>query len=126
MSSTKDGHYWTQLRSALTSGQWSSAAPAKAPNGVPLPWSELFRKFNKHCKGFKDVAEVAEQTLALALLLSANHRDEDQDDERIAAGREYAVELGDECILAPERVDEARVGYEVLKKLEGSNFDVSR
>ncbi|GAW10226.1 cargo-transport protein ypp1 [Lentinula edodes] len=36
---------------------------------------------------------------------------------------EYPLELGDECILASERVEEARLGYDILKKIESSNFD---
>ncbi|EEB95339.1 hypothetical protein MPER_05703, partial [Moniliophthora perniciosa FA553] len=121
MSNVKDRHYWTQLRAALTAGQWSSSFPAKAPNGTALPWSELFRKFNKHCKGFSDVAEVASQTHALSLLLSANSRNEDQDQP--VKPHEYPLELGEECVLPEERVEEAKVGYETLKKLESSNFD---
>ncbi|KAJ3986517.1 hypothetical protein F5890DRAFT_984310 [Lentinula detonsa] len=119
--STKDRHYWTQLRTTLTAGHWTSSSPAKAFNGAPLSWSELFRKFNKHCKGYADVAEVASQNQALALLLIANSKDEDLDEP--VRPEEYPLELGDECILAPERMEEARSGYDVLKKIESSNFD---
>ena len=49
MAVAKDAFYWIQLRTALTAGTWESNAPAKAPNGVHLTWSELFRKFRKHC-----------------------------------------------------------------------------
>ncbi|KAL0569229.1 hypothetical protein V5O48_012743 [Marasmius crinis-equi] len=121
MSNPKERHYWTQLRAALTAGQWSSSQPAKAPNSVPLSWSELFRKFNKHCKGYSDVAEVASQTYALSLLLIANSRNEDQDEP--VRSEEYPLDLGDECILPEERIQEAKEGYEILKKLESSNFD---
>lgn len=121
-TTTKDRHYWTQLRSSLTAGQWLSSSPAKTPNGIPLPWSELFRKFNKHCKGFGAVAEVAQQTQALAVLLCANSRDEDQDEP--VRPDEYPLELGDECVLPAERIEEAKTGYNILKKLESSNFDV--
>lgn len=123
MSHQKDKHYWTQLRSALAAGQWSAQYPAKAPNGIALSWSELFRKFNKHCRGFNDVSEVASQTQALALLLAANSKDEDQDNA--VEGTQYPLDLGNECVLPEERVDEASAGYEVLKRLESSNFDVS-
>lgn len=121
--SAKDRHYWTQLRAALTAGQWLSSAPAKAPNGSPLPWSELFRKFNKHCKGYTDVSQVASQTQALAILLCANSKDEDQDEP--VRPEEYPLDLSDECVLPPERIEEAQIGYDVLKKLESSNFDAS-
>ncbi|KAJ3970420.1 hypothetical protein EV361DRAFT_283689 [Lentinula raphanica] len=118
---TKDRFYWAQLRAALTAGHWTSSSPAKSFQGKPLSWSDLFRKFNKHCKGYTDVAEVASQTHALSLLLLANSKDEDQDE--VIRPEEYPLELGDGCILAPERLEEARSGYEVLKKLESSNFD---
>jgi hypothetical protein len=39
----------------------------------------LLCKFGKHRKGFVDVAEIASQTQASALLLGADSRDEDQD-----------------------------------------------
>ncbi|KAK0200307.1 hypothetical protein DFS33DRAFT_1360453 [Desarmillaria ectypa] len=121
MSTPKDKYYWTQLRAALTSGQWSSPCPSKAPTGKALSWSELFRKFNKHCKGYQDVTEVASQTHALALLLAASSKDDDQDDPPQFG--EYALELGDESVLPEERKGEAQAGYDILKKLESSNFD---
>ncbi|KAG6840608.1 hypothetical protein C0991_005556 [Blastosporella zonata] len=121
--SSKDRHYWAQLRLALTSGQWSSKYPAKAPDGTALPWSELLRKFNKHCRGFQDVAQVASYTQALALLLSANTTDEDEDDAPVDEAFEYPVELGSECVLPEERIEEARTCYDALASLQSSNFD---
>ncbi|KAG6885786.1 hypothetical protein C0993_009891 [Termitomyces sp. T159_Od127] len=120
--STKDRHYWAQLRLALTSGQWSSQYPAKAPTGTALPWSELLRKFDKHCKGFQDVAQIASHTQALALLLADNSQDEDQNDpgER---GSEYPVELGSESMLPEERIKEAQTSYDALMSLQSSNYD---
>ncbi|KAG1744916.1 uncharacterized protein EDB91DRAFT_1271102 [Suillus paluster] len=91
MAHPKDKYYWTQLRAALTAGQWSSPAPAKAQNAVTLSWFHLLRKFNKHCKGFQDVAEV--------------------------------LDLGDECLLPSERIEEARGGYEILTSLNSNHFD---
>ncbi|KAF7305491.1 hypothetical protein HMN09_00801900 [Mycena chlorophos] len=121
MATTKDKHYWGQLRASLTAGQWAAPFPAKAPNGTPLSWSELFRKFNKHCAGYRDVAEVASQTQALSLLLSANSKDQDRDDPP-ESGR-YSLALGTECVLVEERKPEAQTAYDVLKKIESSNFD---
>jgi hypothetical protein len=122
MTPGKDTHYWTQLRSALAGGQWAAQIPAKTPNGSTLSWSELLRKFNKHCKGFVDFAEIASQTQALALLLGANSRDEDQDG---AEDTPYgSLALGNECVLPEELVGEAIIGYETLRKLECSNLDV--
>ncbi|KAF8229254.1 hypothetical protein L208DRAFT_1439479 [Tricholoma matsutake] len=119
--SHKDRHYWAQLRSALTGGQWSSNYPAKTPNGSLLSWSELFRKFNKHCRGFNDVAEVASHTHALANLLSANSTNDDQDDAPRSG--EYLLDLSNECLLPNDLIDEATRRYNLLKGLKASNFD---
>jgi len=127
MSTPKERHYWSQLRAALTAGQWLSSSPAKAPNGSPLPWSELFRKFNKHCRGFADVAQVASSTRALAFLLAANSKSKNEDqDEWVPEQKEgvYALELGEECILPEEQKKDGMEKYEELKKLESANFDV--
>jgi hypothetical protein len=127
---SKDKHYTTQLRAALTAGAWMSNAPGKAPNGTPLPWPELLRKFNKHSAGQSSATElavVAEQTQALALLIGAsaagvggNVRDAELDGDApwAASG---ALTLGNECELAPERVDEARAGYDALKGVAGGS-----
>lgn len=120
MAHGKDKYYWSQLRAALTAGQWSSPSPAKTPKGIALSWSELLRKFNKHAKGFKEVAEVASQTQALTLLLDANAAEIIQNDGE----SDGHLALGTECMLPEERIEEATGGFEVLIKLEASNFDV--
>lgn len=120
MAHGKDKHYWSQLRAALTAGHWSSPTPAKTPKGIPLSWSELLRKFNKHAKGFMEVAEVASQTQALSLLLDAN-TSENTGDYKESGG---CLVLGSECMLPEERIEEATGGLEVLKSMEASNFDV--
>ncbi|KAI5983730.1 hypothetical protein EDC04DRAFT_3008055 [Pisolithus marmoratus] len=117
MAHAKDRHYWSQLRTALTAGHWRSKTPAQAPNGSPLTWSKLFYKFNKHCKGFRDVAEIAAQTRLLSLLLGANSADEDV----LGNEQDGELRLGEECMLAPERVEEATGGYQTLQNLENSN-----
>lgn len=128
MSNPKERHYWAQLRSALTSGQWRSPHPARTPNGTPIPWPELLRKFNKHCRGYSDIAEVAAQTQALCLLLGARYADDDEHIllPELGSGSGDFVELGVEevGVLAEERIEEAMVGYNVLKSLEASKFDV--
>ena len=129
MAHPKSEHYWTQLRIALTAGRWSSSAPARAPNGKSLSWAELLRKFNKHCTGYSDVAEVASQTQALSLLLEANSKDVDQDEtcsleDVYPPGEDGILSLGKECLLPPERHEEARVTYEGLKLLRAENDDV--
>ncbi|KAG1743800.1 hypothetical protein EDB19DRAFT_1697006 [Suillus lakei] len=119
MAHAKDKYYWAQLRAALTAGQWSSPSPGKAPNGSPLSWFHVLRKFNKHCKGFQDVAEVASQTQALFLLLGADTEDVDQ----LGLEDDNELVLGDECLLPLERIEEARSGYETLRSLDSKNFD---
>lgn len=121
MTSAKDRHYWRQLRETLTAGRWDDKSPARTPNGSPLSWSELLRKFNKHCVGYTDVAELASQTQALALLLSANASDRSLDGNEVST--RGALMLGSECMLPEERIEEGITGYSALKKLE-SNFDV--
>ncbi|KAH7914927.1 hypothetical protein BJ138DRAFT_1133034 [Hygrophoropsis aurantiaca] len=118
MAHAKDKFYWAQLRAALTAGQWSSEFPSKAVNGAPISWFNLFRKFNKHCKGFTDVTEVASQTQALGLAFGT-FEDEDQSGNEL----EDSLLLIDECTLPEERKDETRAGYEILKKLEAKHSD---
>jgi len=120
MALAKDRHYWSQLRSALTAGLWSSPTPAKTPKGVALSWSELFRKFNKHVKGFTEVAHIASQTQSLALLLEADSLEVSSEGDR----SDGHLALGDECTLLEEHIPEAREGLEALMKLEASKLNV--
>jgi len=122
MSNYKEVHYWTQLRATLTAGQWTAKCPAKAPTGANLSWSELLRKFNKHCVGFRDVAEMASQTRTLALLLAT--RSMDDEDNNTNSDVDFPLLVGDECVLPHEHVEEAKDCYEVLKKLHTHNSNV--
>lgn len=117
MATAKERHYWAHLRAALSAGQWTAAYPAKAPNGVALSWPELIRKFNKHCKGFTHIAEVAAQNQVLASLLSTGVDDEDVHGNTLRP----PLDLGDECLVPQSRVEAASVGYEALRNLEPSN-----
>ncbi|KAH8105236.1 hypothetical protein BXZ70DRAFT_919975 [Cristinia sonorae] len=123
MSHPKDKHYWTQLRAALTGGQWEVNFPARAPNAIPLSWSELLRKFNKHCSGFPDVAELASQTQALAILLSSNTKTTSLDVDGNHFDESDPLALGQECILLEERIVEGTQGYSILHSLTGSNTE---
>jgi len=129
--SLKERHYWTQLRAALTAGQWCSPSPAKSPKGDFLSWPELFRKFNKHCVGYKDVAEVASHTHALAKILLEVHSDDDEEVEvqvsphsktdtrgRGKLGMENDVVLEGTCL------DQASKRFDALKALGSSKRDV--
>uniref|UniRef100_D8Q7D9 Uncharacterized protein n=1 Tax=Schizophyllum commune (strain H4-8 / FGSC 9210) TaxID=578458 RepID=D8Q7D9_SCHCM len=121
MALAKDKHYWGQLRAALTAGHWDSQLPAKAPNATPLSWSELFRKFNKHCTGHVDVAEVASQTHALALLLFVTKKQEITERTSVPP---LPIDTNGECVLPEERRDEAKQGFDVLKNLRSQNTNM--
>lgn len=115
MSTPKERHYWSQLRSALTAGHWETPFPAKAVNGTSLSWPELFRKFNKHCRGYEDVAEVGRQVQALALLVQAKEGVEDGERGRLV--------VDGECLVLEEHREETKAGYEILQSLQSSKFD---
>ncbi|KAI0084572.1 hypothetical protein BDY19DRAFT_898280 [Irpex rosettiformis] len=114
MANAKEKHYWSQLRAALTSGSWDVHSPAQVPKGGPLSWSEMLRKFNKHCQGYSDVAELASQTQAISLLLIA--QDEDKPSKS-------PIAFGEECTLPQERVEEATAGYATLRSLRTAEKD---
>ncbi|KAI0072606.1 hypothetical protein K474DRAFT_1711463 [Panus rudis PR-1116 ss-1] len=124
MSNPKERHYWTQLRTVLTGGYWDASFPAKAPNGAPLTWSELLRKFNKHCTGYAEVAELASQTQALSLLVAANASDKGLEGNDV--GSEGPLALGDECTLPEERIPEALNGLNTLQSLQSSKTESVR
>ncbi|KAI0065171.1 hypothetical protein BV25DRAFT_1798883 [Artomyces pyxidatus] len=116
MAHIKEKHYWTQLRTALTGGSWGSSAPAKAYNGSLISWSELLRKFNKHCHGYQDVAEIANQTQALALLVAAGSTDAELDGDLKDPSAPLTLE--DESLVADGHEEEARLGFDALRNLE--------
>jgi hypothetical protein len=116
----KERHYWAQLRAALTAGQWRTHFPAKTPNGAPLSWSELFRKFNKHCRGAQDVANVASHTYTLALSISEDSLNEDEDSDALTLG------IDTECLISQGKVEKIEAGYEELQSLQSSNLEVSQ
>ncbi|KAH9173803.1 hypothetical protein EDB89DRAFT_2153622 [Lactarius sanguifluus] len=119
MAHTKERHYWSQLRIALTAGSWGSPHPARAFRGVPVSWTDLLRKFNKHCHGYTDVAEIANQTQALALLVAGGPSDRELDG--IGYHHEEFLILGTESVVADEHAVEAEVGYKILRGLEAEN-----
>ena len=123
MAQTKGKHYWSELRSALTAGLWGSSAPAKAHNGSAISWSELLRKFNKHCQGYKEVSEIALQTRALALRLAGDSSDMKLDGD---ASSSRPLDLDSECMLSKIGMEEVKAGLDVLKQLdaESPNSDV--
>lgn len=122
MANPKSQHYWRQLRETLTAGRWGEPFPAKTPNGSPLSWPELLRKFNKHCPGHSHAAEIALQTQSLSLLLSVKDVGANPDDIQVTSPSQ--LDLGRECMLHEERLGEATAGYDALKGLETANSDV--
>ncbi|KAF8632468.1 hypothetical protein AX15_001868 [Amanita polypyramis BW_CC] len=63
---------------------------------------------------------MASHTRTLALLLATGSMD--GEDNNTKASVEFPLLAGDECVLPEEHVDEAKSGYEVLKKLETPNL----
>lgn len=47
----KGAHYHASLGAALVRGAWADANPGTTPNGSPLSWNELIRKWGKHTGG---------------------------------------------------------------------------
>lgn len=115
MALTKDKHYWTQLRAAITAGQWHSDVPGKDQKGYPLNWANLLRKFNKHCPGENEFAEVVSQTHHLHLQLAAGQQKPTIDGSQPSPTS--PLDLDDETILAEERQQEGRAGYDVLSAI---------
>ena len=111
MALTKDKHYWTQLRAAITAGQWDSNLPGKDPKGTPLNWANLLRKFNKHCPGQNEFAEVVSQTQRLYLQLAAGQQ------KPVIDYQTGPLDLGDDAILLEERRKEGQTGYDVLNAI---------
>ncbi|KAF9788396.1 hypothetical protein BJ322DRAFT_1182415 [Thelephora terrestris] len=115
MALTKDKHYWTQLRTAITAGQWDSDLPGKDTKGVTLNWANLLRKFNKHCPGHNEFAEVVSQTQYLYLQLSAGQQKPTADGFQCLQTSPF--DLDDEIILPQERQQEGQMGYDMLKAI---------
>lgn len=116
MAHSKDRHYWSQLRLALTAGLWSSPTPAKTPKGLGLSWHELLRKFKKHVHGHDELASVALQTQLLALSLGKNVES--------SSSNQSPLDLGSESILPEDRRIDANAGLMTLKTLAKSNLNV--
>lgn len=115
MALTKDKHYWTQLRTVITAGQWGSDVPGKDPKGNVLNWANLLRKFNKHCPGQNEFAEVVSQTHHLHLQLAAGQQKSAIDGSQSSLTN--PLDLGDENVLPEERLQEGQAGYDVLNAI---------
>jgi hypothetical protein len=119
MANPKEKFYWGQLRAALTAGAWGSSTPAKAFNGSPVSWSELFRKFLKYNPGYKEVEEVSNRTQHLSLLIAGDSIDDALDgDGSLHRG---ALDLGSECAISEGHMEEAAQIYEALKNVEAGS-----
>lgn len=117
----KATHYTHQLQNALTRGLWADPSPALAVKGEPMTWSELLRKYKKHCVSQHITAEIALQTQSLSLLLLPDPVDakritqEDLDGD--SEEPHGSMSLGTECELSPSRIDDARLGFAALELL---------
>lgn len=102
-----------------------------------MTWSELLRKFGKHCRGYGDVADMANQTQLLGVLLSGKDADDDTNDWEFLTGvvaedegdnedrkKLYPLELGNDCLLREERREDAKAAFRALKTLNSTNSDV--
>ncbi|KZV98926.1 TPR-like protein [Exidia glandulosa HHB12029] len=109
----KGEHYAAQLEAALVQGQWTSNAPAKGYNQVPISWSELFRKHRKHCPADAVAAEVASQLHAVSLLLLRGRSlaEDPEGDDRSVDGE---LRFTDECVLSAECKAEGQESYDKL------------
>lgn len=116
MALTKDKHYWTQLRTVITAGQWDSEQPGKDLKGYALDWANLLRKFNKHCPGQNEFAEVVSQTHHLYLQLAASQQKSTTDGSQHS--QPSPLDLGDEILLPEERQQEGQAGYDTLKAMQ--------
>lgn len=112
MALAKDKHYWTELRTAITAGQWDSNTPGKDQGSRTLNWANLLRKFNKHCPGQNEFAEVVSQTQHLHLQLAAGQQKSTTDSSSASP-----LDLDDETILPEERQQEGQAGYNVLSAI---------
>lgn len=137
MADDKEKHYWTQLQAALTAGHWESTSPAKTPNGYPLSWSELFRKFKKHSKQPGSVhytrqsfstdesrtgpPEAVLQTHFLSLLLKASKLTTKELANDVDEAPSDDLALGKEYIIFEERREDAQKAYDSLQQLKSSD-----
>ncbi|KAF9509208.1 hypothetical protein BS47DRAFT_1397092 [Hydnum rufescens UP504] len=115
----KAAHYYQQLHATLLRGAWADSNPGRAPNGAVLDWSELLRKFRKHCTHHGDFANVVQQIQALALLMlspSQSISPEALDGE--VGDVSGPLPLKSEGVLRTERRDEA---LECLNGLGSAN-----
>lgn len=115
MALTKDKHYWTQLRTATTAGRWDSDFPGKDTKGNTLNWANLLRKFNKHCSGKNEFAEVVSQTHHLYLQLAAGQQKSVIDGSQLSQAG--SLDLGDDTTLPEERQKEGQTGYDALNAI---------
>ncbi|KAF7986875.1 hypothetical protein HWV62_12618 [Athelia sp. TMB] len=117
----KLSHYTHALHNALLSGQYDTPSPSAAvtPNGAPLEWAELLRKFTKHTQR-AGTAGVARNTRELGMLIP------DDTPSVTGKGGEGELALGRECVLADLGRTEADAGYAQLQALDAGDANDSR
>ncbi|KIY62652.1 hypothetical protein CYLTODRAFT_426757 [Cylindrobasidium torrendii FP15055 ss-10] len=120
----KPAHYLLQVQLVLTSGTFTdeNAFPAKDAKGYPISWTELLRKFDKHCTGehYAGIGLVARSVWQLSRAIAASEGDGPTEGEQETL---YKLDPGATCILHGEkRKEQAREAYESIKKLPKSDI----
>jgi hypothetical protein len=106
LDSTTNGHHCWPMGLRLT---------LKDIKGNTLNWANLLRKFNKHCPGQNEFAEVVSQTHHLYLQLAASQQNRLL--MALNASQTSPLDLGDDAILPEERQQEGQAGYDVLNAI---------
>lgn len=138
-------HYEHELNAALCRGAWAESSPAKTHKGVPISWSELLRKHQKHCKSpnskkqsyftcsyldlfFPVVSAVAQQTRDLSLLLVASGPTptafSPADFDFDCSESDNVFNRGEEYILSDERQASAKPILAALLEADGGDSGV--
>ncbi|KAG9019248.1 hypothetical protein FRB90_004810 [Tulasnella sp. 427] len=120
-------HYEHELNAALCRGGWAESSPAKTHKGVPISWSELLRKHQKHCKT-PSLATVAQETRDLTLLLAASGASptsfSSTDFDVDSSESDNVFNRRDEYVLAEERQSSANRIVAGLSDADATNSGV--
>ncbi|KAG8942346.1 hypothetical protein FRC04_003798 [Tulasnella sp. 424] len=120
-------HYEHELNAALCRGAWAESSPAKTHKGVPISWSELLRKYQKHCKS-PNIIAVAQQTRDLSLLLVASGPTptafSPADFDLDCSESDNVFNRGEEYILSDERQASAKPILAALLEADGGDSGV--
>lgn len=123
----KSTHYQSQLLQSLASGPWLAPNPGRTPSGSrELAWSELVRKWGKHCGNSavgqegEVLAEIAKGTQVLGSALASISPSTSASQSNHL---HWKLQLEDECIVpdSSPRYAEVSSAYEKLKGIKSSS-----